>query len=108
MNLVAWLAIAAVILGLLGLLAAAWITWRHHLPLLFLNQKEVELEAQLLRDRHGERAMTFVQAQELDAWKRSDYAAQARWHRLEQAVGRLQRKGAAGPRSKRNGQNRQR
>lgn len=60
MNLVDRVAIIGIMLSILGMLAAIWLTWRHHLSLLFMARKEIKAEARILLDRYGDRAQAFI------------------------------------------------
>lgn len=66
-----------------------WLVWRPILAGMFLPAQEVEEEARIMVQRHGNRAITIVRELEINAWTQADYAGQTRWRKVEKAVARL-------------------
>jgi hypothetical protein len=69
---------------------------RRHLTLMLLARKEIEAEAAIVLERHGNGARVVIKELQQHARLDGNRAGEVRWVRVEQVLTRLQREGYAG------------
>lgn len=88
-------ALAGMILVIIALsIVVGKILWRE-LRILAIPDQEIQLMAADLVKRHNGAAVDVALRHELDAWHNSDYAMQAKWHRVGKALRKALNRGLA-------------